>query len=186
MPMCRYFSVEVSSNSWMKQPPTFPSAQASISWSGRRARGMEVVHHHVGSPRNMMIAQNEKMTRPRVRISLVDSGGGCFLEATTSSSGGVESEPASLSSITGSSVMMSEIENGYAIVLRMGLNMRGGYKLVFRGHVASQLTYISGEFGQANIIMLMHIESTSCAPKNNQHLNAIIAITVTLTTNSTT
>lgn len=106
--MSRYLSVEISSDSKRtQQSPTFPSAQASISWRGRRARGMEVVHHHVGSPRNMTIAQNERMMRPRVRISSVDSGGGCFLETTMSAFEGAESGLALLASISRSSVMSS-------------------------------------------------------------------------------
>lgn len=64
-----------------------------------------MVHHHVGSPRNMTIAQNEMIMRPRVRISLVDSGGGCFFEFTTSVFEGRESGFALLS---GSSVMTSK------------------------------------------------------------------------------
>ena len=43
---------------------------------------MDVVHHHVGSPRNTMIAQKEATTRLRVRMLSADSGGGFFVEIT--------------------------------------------------------------------------------------------------------
>lgn len=37
---------------------------------------MEVVHHHVGSPRKITTAQNEKTTHVRRRALLASSGGG--------------------------------------------------------------------------------------------------------------
>ena len=43
---------------------------------------MEVVHHQIGSPKKMMIAQNEATTRLRIRMLSNDSGGGCFFDAT--------------------------------------------------------------------------------------------------------
>ena len=72
---------------------------------------MEVVHHHIGSPRNITIAQNEKMTRLRVRISSADSGGGCFLEAATTfaSRGAAELGSGLLSLLFGLSVIVLEI-----------------------------------------------------------------------------
>lgn len=45
---------------------TLPSAHSSISCKGSRARWIEVVHHHIGRPRIMTMAQNEEMTRLRV------------------------------------------------------------------------------------------------------------------------
>lgn len=43
---------------------------------------MEVVRHQIGSPKKMMIAQNEATTRLRIRMLSNDSGGGCFFDAT--------------------------------------------------------------------------------------------------------
>src|SRR5947207_15152439 len=57
---------------------TLPSAQSTISWSGSLARYIDVVLHHIGNPRNMTTAQNEKMTRVRMRMLSCDSGGGAL------------------------------------------------------------------------------------------------------------
>lgn len=57
---------------------TFPSAQLIISLRGRFARYMLVVFHHIGKPRNMTIAQKDRMTSDRLWISAGFSGGGCF------------------------------------------------------------------------------------------------------------
>ena len=57
---------------------TLPRAHSDISFKGSRARWIEVVHNHTGSPRRMTMAQNDRITHVRVRILLGSSGGGCF------------------------------------------------------------------------------------------------------------
>lgn len=58
---------------------TFPSAQSNMSWSGKLARYMEVVHSHTGKPSKTTTAQKDRMTRPRVFMLSGLSGGGWFL-----------------------------------------------------------------------------------------------------------
>ena len=57
---------------------TFPSAHSNISWSGKLARCMEVVHTHTGKPSKITTAQKERITRPRVFMLFGLSGGGCL------------------------------------------------------------------------------------------------------------
>lgn len=53
---------------------------------------MEVVHHHIGSPRNITTAQKEPITSPLVIMLSTDSGGGCFCKDTTGLDCTVEEE----------------------------------------------------------------------------------------------
>lgn len=58
---------------------TLPSAHSIISSTGKLARYMAVVLHHIGKPTNTIMAQNEAITYTRRRILSGDSGGGSFL-----------------------------------------------------------------------------------------------------------
>ena len=57
---------------------TLPSAQSSMSWSGKFARCMDVVHSHTGKPSKTTTAQKDRITRPRVLMLLELSDGGNF------------------------------------------------------------------------------------------------------------
>jgi hypothetical protein len=68
---------------------TSPSAQSSMSCSGRLARDIEVVLSHVGIPSSNITAQNDRTILVR-RLTASDfSGGGCF-DAGTALGGTVE------------------------------------------------------------------------------------------------
>ena len=56
-----------------------PSAQLSISCSGRLARDIVVVFSHVGIPSNIMTAQNDNTILERRLTASAFSGGGCFV-----------------------------------------------------------------------------------------------------------
>lgn len=89
---------------------TFPSAHSNISRSGRRARCMEVVHHHVGSPKKMTIAQKDATTRLRMRMLSMDSGGGCFFAAAATFAVDPDAEVTSLLELLVSSSMTSSYD----------------------------------------------------------------------------
>lgn len=57
---------------------TLPSAQSIMSSKGKLARGMVVVCHHIGRPRQRTISQNANIIWERLRTSDGFSGGGCL------------------------------------------------------------------------------------------------------------
>lgn len=59
------------------------------------------------------MAQNEIMMRPRVRNSMVDSGGGCFLELTANAFEGAGSGFTWLALVSGSSVIASLVRSNW-------------------------------------------------------------------------
>ena len=63
---------------WAQMAITFPSAQSTISFTGRLALYMLVVFHHIGKPRKRTKSQKDRIIKERLRISTGFSGGGCF------------------------------------------------------------------------------------------------------------
>ena len=57
---------------------TLPSAQSIISSIGSRALYIDVVFHHIGRPKSIMIAQKDRKTENRNRVCSGFSGGGSF------------------------------------------------------------------------------------------------------------
>lgn len=58
-----------------------PSAQSIISAMGRLARGIVVVSHHIGRPRQSTINQKQRITKVRLRVSDGVSDGGSLRPA---------------------------------------------------------------------------------------------------------
>lgn len=81
-----------------------PSAQSNMLCKGRRARWMEVVQSHTGSPRRITTAQNDVMTRTRMRMLSEPSKGGVFRDFVVETN--LESWPSLL--LFGSSSMVKQ------------------------------------------------------------------------------
>ena len=74
--VCRPVTSSVTDVHHKNGTSTFPSAQSNMSWSGKLARCIEVVHSHTGIPSKMTTAQKESITKPRVCMLFGLSGGG--------------------------------------------------------------------------------------------------------------